>query len=66
MLVKHKDGWKAWGSLPAALSEAKRGDVVSFEAKIKPSDDDAKFGFFARPTKAKVLVAPEPELAEAA
>lgn len=56
MLVKHADGWKVWGSLPASLdSDGLTGKTVEFCATVKPSKDDAKFGFFSRPTKARVL-----------
>lgn len=32
-----------------------KGDRVEFTAKVTPSGDDAKFGFYSRPTKAKLL-----------
>lgn len=53
MIVRHADGWKVMGTLPAALDEAKVGDMVEFSATVKPSDRDSKFGFFSRPTKAQ-------------
>ncbi len=53
MLVKHPDGFKLWGSLPASLSDAEVGDTVEFFATVRPSDRDPKFGFFSRPTKAR-------------
>jgi len=50
MLVKHVDGWKVWGTVPAAVRGAlERGDTITVEATIKVSDDDAKFGFLNRP-----------------
>jgi hypothetical protein len=55
MLVQHADGWKVWGSLPSNLTDLQRGAVVEFDAKVKVSDRDTKFGFFSRPTKARVL-----------
>lgn len=55
MLVEHSDGWKAFGSLPGSLSNAKRGDTVEFSATFKPSDRDPKFGFFSRPTKGRIV-----------
>ena len=55
ILVRHSTGWKLWGSLPSAISSAQRGDVVTFSAAIKASENDPKFGFFTRPTKAKVV-----------
>jgi len=32
-----------------------KGDRISFVAKVKPSDDDSKFGFYQRPNKVEVL-----------
>ena len=34
---------------------AMREDQITFTATIQQSDDDAKFGFFKRPTKASVV-----------
>lgn len=56
MLVLAEEGWKVWGTLPAALSDAKVGDRVKFAATLTRSDDDQMFGFFKRPTKAERLV----------
>ena len=57
MLVK-ADGFKLWGTVPAALiGEVERGSVVEFSAKVEPSKDDTSFGFFSRPSKAKVVKA---------
>lgn len=55
MLVQHKDGWKVWGSLPSNLSGTQKGARIEFDAMVKPSDRDTKFGFFSRPTKAREL-----------
>lgn len=55
ILVRADDGWKVWGSLPKAISDCKPGDFVRFDATIKASEDDDKFGFFSRPTKATIL-----------
>lgn len=55
MLVKSTDGWKVWGTVPSAISEVERGDKVQFVATVTPSDDDAKFGFYKRPSKAEVI-----------
>lgn len=57
MLIKHNDGYKLWGTVPAVLSSAQRGDRVEFDATVKPSDDDPKFGFFNRPTNARFRAA---------
>lgn len=55
MLIAHDDGWKLWGTVADALYDGDvelKGQLVAFTAKIKVSDDDPKFGFFSRPTKA--------------
>jgi hypothetical protein len=58
MLVKNADGWKVWGTVPAAImGEVERGSVVEFAAKVQKSDKDEFFGFFSRPSKAKVIKA---------
>lgn len=55
MLVQDDRGFRVWGSVPASLSEAERGDRITFTATVTASDKDAKFGFFKRPTKAALL-----------
>jgi|TARA_Y100000296_G_scaffold33464_1_gene38739 hypothetical protein len=55
MLVKTDEGYKYWGSLPAALNACERGDRVTFRGKVTRSDDDRLFGFYSRPTKAVSL-----------
>jgi hypothetical protein len=52
MLVKADAGWKVWGSRPAALIDVVRGDRVRFVARVEPSKDDPKFGFYSRPSNA--------------
>jgi len=54
MLVQADAGWKVWGTVPGSIS-VERGDRVSFEARVERSTDDAKFGFFSRPTKARII-----------
>ena len=54
-LVQDRRGFKVWGTLPRAWDEAKRGSPVTFSAELTPSRDDPKFGFFKRPTKARIL-----------
>lgn len=54
-LVRDDRGFKVWGSLPYALSRAEPGDRLTFTAAVTPADDDPKFGFFKRPTKAQLL-----------
>lgn len=57
MLVKTVAGWKAWGTVPAAINEVERNDRIKFDAAFEVSKDDPKFGFFKRPTKARILEA---------
>lgn len=64
MLVKC-DGFKVWGSVPASLQDevfAYTEDnkvppnmYVAFSATVRRSDDDPYFGFFSRPTKARLI-----------
>ena len=56
MLVQADAGWKVWGSVPSSIGP-ERGDRVYFEAKVERSTDDPKFGFFSRPTKARIQAA---------
>ena len=58
-VVRDAQGFKVWGTLPSAISGAKRGDIVTFTATLTPSNDDPKFGFFKRPTKASIVAALE-------
>lgn len=63
MLVKATGGYKLWGTLPSDLA-ASVGDQVAFMARVQVSDRDPKFGFYSRPTMARVTMpSPEPELA---
>lgn len=69
MLVRDDSGFKVWGSIPSKLHEPEeedgqwitgkemKGMRVSFTAAVEPSEDDQKFGFFKRPTKAKIEAA---------
>jgi len=75
ILVRHDDGYKLWGTMPSGLrghcarvtdtdfvdadKGAKVGDTVEFSAKIQPSPNDPKFGFFSRPTCAKIVARAE-------
>jgi hypothetical protein len=47
--------FKLWGTLPTAIRNVERGDLVAFTARIKVSDKDSKFGFWSRPTKAHMI-----------
>jgi hypothetical protein len=54
MIVESEMGWKVYGTMPASLygEETIKGCKVSFNAIVQVSNDDEKFGFFKRPTKA--------------
>lgn len=55
MRVKHPDGWEAWMTVPAAISEVKVGDNIYLTADVTPSDKDPKFAFAKRPRKAIII-----------
>lgn len=55
MLVQDDRGFRVWGSVPASLEDAERESRITFTATVTASDRDAKFGFFKRPAKAKVI-----------
>ena len=55
MLVQDDRGCRVWGSVPSSLDDAERESRVTFTATVTASDNDAKFGFFKRPTKAAVI-----------
>lgn len=57
MLVEHADGWKLYGSCPQGIANDTplQGDEVQFDAVVNRSDRDSKFGFFNRPTKARIV-----------
>lgn len=54
MVVFSDSGFKVWGTMPGNLA-AERGDKIEFTGTVTPSPNDAKFGFFKRPSGAKVL-----------
>jgi hypothetical protein len=64
MTVKHDTGYLLWGTVPGCLAifdapngeqrGLERGDGVAFTATLQPSDRDPKFGFFKRPSKARI------------
>lgn len=58
MLVKTAEGWKVWGTVPGHLAVDK-GYEVTFSAQVEPSKDDPKFGFYSRPTQARITKLPE-------
>ena len=54
MLVRDDRGFKVWGTKPDSLNDAGVGSHVSFTATLTQSNDDPKFAFFKRPTKAVI------------
>ena len=58
MVVKDDRGFKVWGTVPQAIIEANddplKGQRVTFTATVQASNDDDKFGFFKRPSKAAI------------
>jgi len=62
MTVKTKEGYLIWGTVPSSLLWDEeglaidlKGKDVEFNANLTPSDSDSKFGFFKRPSKAKIV-----------
>ena len=56
MLVEAAEGYKVWGSVPAALAGLYIGDVIKFTATIEPKRGDETFGFFTRPAKSETVL----------
>lgn len=54
-VIESADGWRVYGTVPAALLDCVKGDVVEFNATVERSDDDRHFGFYKRPTKPKFV-----------
>jgi hypothetical protein len=71
-------GFKTWGNAPEPFRgggvymvdeyverpEVERGDRVTFTARLKRSDKDEYFGFYSRPTKARILARDDETKAE--
>ncbi len=49
MLVKTDAGYLIWGTVPAGIASAAKGERISFTATVEPSKNDRKFGFASRP-----------------
>lgn len=54
MTVRDDSGFTVWGSQPTALSVSV-GDRIEFTASVERSERDECFGFYKRPTKARLL-----------
>jgi hypothetical protein len=59
MLIQDLRGFKVWGSRVIC---AEKGDLITLTATVEVSKDDAKFGFFSRPTKASFVIETTGEL----
>lgn len=55
MVVELDDGNRVYGSVPSTIDSVERGDLVAFAAAVERSDKDEHFGFYKRPTKARLL-----------
>ena len=55
MTVHSDDGYRIYGTLPKALSNAKAGSRVKFTGTLKQSSQDKYFGFVSRPSKAEII-----------
>ena len=55
MTVKDDRGFLVWGTLPNNIPSDSKGNRIKFSANVEPSDNDPKFGFFKRPTKAEKI-----------
>lgn len=73
VLVRDDRGFKVWGTRPTIKTgvdehgqmnydAAERGDRISFSAVVTVSQEDAKFGFYKRPTKGKMILRATPAL----
>lgn len=68
ILVVHKYGWKLWGPVPHGILNDStvpvnelKGKYVTFKSRVTVSKDDPKFGFFSRPSAAKLITEAEAE-----
>lgn len=61
MLVQDERGFRVYGTCPSSLSSSEelRGSVVEFSANLQPKAADPTFGFYSRPTKARLITGPE-------
>lgn len=55
MTVLDDRGFQVNGTVPSSLYSARKGDRVTFLAKIKVKSEDAYFAWYKRPTKADLL-----------
>ena len=55
MTVRDDRLFRVWGSVPHSIADVERGQRVTFQANVEPSDRDETFGFFKRPRHARVI-----------
>ena len=55
MTVKDERGFRIKGSVPSAIWNVQKGDQVEFDARLKRSRPNPKYGFYSRPTKALIV-----------
>lgn len=56
MIVEDDRGFRVYGTVPAAIADdVETGARVEFVARTVASDDDKTFGFFSRPSKARMV-----------
>jgi hypothetical protein len=55
ILLAEDRGFKCYGTLPAAIDGAEKGDRVTMTATLKVSDTDPGFALYSRPVKAEVI-----------
>jgi hypothetical protein len=56
MLVLDDRGFKVWGGMPGStMGQRCEGKRVTFTATVEPKPGDTKFGYFKRPTKARLV-----------
>jgi hypothetical protein len=54
--------FRVFGTIPASIHGAGKGDVIRFTASCSASENDTAFGFFSRPRNATILVAAPQEV----
>lgn len=55
MLVRDDRKFNVWGTVPSSIYDVEVGQRVEFTATVEASTDDETFGFYKRPSKAKLM-----------
>lgn len=53
--IKDEQGNLFWGTLPSAIKTECKGERIELTGTVRPSDNDPHFGFYSRPSKAKLI-----------